>query len=282
MRHPSTARDLAWLAPSLAGVLAFFVLPAIAVVWMATQDWDLLALPRWAGLGNLAAALADPRLPQAVAVTAGIGALALGVQIAVGFALGQALAARPGGRALGAALLLPWATAPFAVGALARWIVAPSDGVLAGMLGHRVDLVADPVGAPLVVAVTVVWQGTGFAAVLYAGALRAVPPELRLAASLDGAGRWRIARAIDWPLTAPTTFFLTVTGTVTAFGLYDVVVPLTGGGPGRATETVTGLIVATAWGSADFGRAAAFALILTALQACAVGAQWAVHRRMRR
>jgi multiple sugar transport system permease protein len=261
-----------WLAPSALGVGVFFLAPIAVLAWLTTQSWDLLAPPVWAGGDNLAI-LGDGGLLRALAATVAIGALALAIELAGGFALAQLLTAGlPGSALLRTLLLLPWLTAPLAVGVVARWIVAPSDGLLAQLTGARVDLVADPIGAPVIVALAVAWQGTGFAALVYAGALAAVPREVRLAGSLDGLGRWGVAWRLDWPIVAPTTAFLGVVGVVQAFGLYDLVVPLTGGGPDHATETVAMHIVRAAWERFDIGGAAVLAVVVMLAEAALVAA----------
>jgi multiple sugar transport system permease protein len=276
-----SAAGLALLAPTLLGVALFFLIPAVALVGISTQRWDLLAPPRFDGLGPLLAVLADPRLPGAVAATAEIGGIALAVELVVGYALGRLLAFRGRSRrALAVVLLCPWMIAPLVVGVVARWILAPSDGVLAHLIGRRVDLLADPGWAPVAAAGTMAWQDTGFAVVVLAAAIRAIPPELRAAAALDGAGRWRIIHSIELPLLVPAGLFLAVTGIVRAFGLYDLIVPLTGGGPAGSTLTLTGVIVSTAWDGHDIGGAAALSLLTGAAALLVAGAIGMAARRL--
>jgi len=256
-----------WLAPSGIGVAAFFLAPLLVLVWLTTQSWDLLTPPRWAGGANLGA-LGDGAFGHALGMTAIIGAIALVVQLGGGFLLAELLMLRLAGtRLVGTLLLLPWLIAPLAVGVLARWFAAPSDGVIASALGRRFDAVVDPVAAPVLIAAVVAWQGTGFAALVYTAALRAIPTDLHRMAQLDGLTRAGISRRIDWPLVAPTTAFLGVIGVVQAFGLYDLIVPLTGGGPDGATETVAVLVVRNAWEFFDVGRASVLAVGSVAVEA---------------
>jgi len=275
-----TATGLALLSPTLLGVAAFFVVPAVALIWMSTQRWDLLSAPRFDGLASFAAVLADPATGRALLVTVEIGGIALAVELVLGFALGRLLAAHPAGRVAAVLLLLPWMIAPLVVGVIARWIAAPSSGVVAHLLGHRIDVLADPLWAPVVVAAAMAWQSTGFAAVIYAGSIARIPLELRDAAALDGAGRWRTIRSVELPLLVPTVLFLAIAGVVRAVGLYDLVVPLTGGGPAGATRPLTALIVSWAWGAGDFGRAAALSLLVGGVVLVVVAALWLLARRV--
>jgi multiple sugar transport system permease protein len=261
------------------GVAAFFLLPAIAVTFLAFTDWNLLGTPAWAGLSNLLAVATSDSTIRAIAVTIAIGATSVVVEITWGLALAKALVASRRTGFARAILLIPWMAAPITVGVIARWVLAPSDGLLAGLLGHRIDLLVDPLGAPLAVAAVVAWQATGFAALVYAAALQAIPSELRAAAALDGAGGWGVLRGVEWPLLRPITFFLLVTATIRSFALYDLIVPLTGGGPDGATLTASALIVREAWESFDVGRAAALACVVTVVELVVVAAQWAWYRR---
>jgi multiple sugar transport system permease protein len=169
--------------------------------------------------------------------------------------------------------------APLVVGIVARWILAPSDGVLAHLVGHRIDVLSDAGSAPLAVAGAMAWQDTGFAAIVLAGALSSVPRDLTSAAMIDGASPWRILRSVEIPLLVPTLLFLAVTGSVRAASLYDLTVPLTGGGPAGATTTVSGLAVSTAWDQFDFGDAAVISLLTGAAVLIVVAPLFRLARR---
>jgi multiple sugar transport system permease protein len=280
MSRRATGTAALWLAPSALGVGLFFLAPLLGLLWLTTQSWDLLTPPVWAAADNLAV-LADGSLLRSLAVTVAIGLIVLLIEIVGGFALAQLLAARlPGTGAARTLLLLPWLIAPLAVGVVARWVLAPSDGLLASLGGARVDILIDPVAAPIAVALSVAWQGTGFVALIYSGALAALPRELRLAGQLDGLSRWGLARRLDWPLVAPTTAFLAVAGVVQVFALYDLVVPLTGGGPDHATETVAMHVVRVAWESFDVGAAAVLAIAVVGIEAALVAGilSWSARR----
>jgi multiple sugar transport system permease protein len=260
------------------GIAAFFLAPLAIVVWLITQSWNLLGEPQFIGGSNLAQ-VGDPRFLSSLGTTATIGALALAVELGGGFLLAQVLVR--GGlvqRFTMVVILLPWMAAPLVIGVVARWVLAPSGGVLAIMTGERTAALTEPWSALVVIALVVAWQGTGFAALVYTASLGAIPDELRAAAALDGLTSWQRSWHIDWPLVAPATAFLAAAGIAQALGLYDLVVPLTGGGPGTSTETVAMRIVHTAWEAFDVGGASAFAVVV-----CIVGAAASavVLRRLR-
>jgi multiple sugar transport system permease protein len=270
------------LAPSTLGLVVFFLVPIAVVVWLATQSWDLLGAPTWAGIANLGALLTDAGFGHSLLVTLGMGLVVVPLQIVLGIALATALARPvPGSALFGAALLLPWLAAPFVVGVLWRWIFSPIGGVLPELTGRTTDLLGDPVLAPLLVSLVVVWSNVGYVTLFFVAALVAIPREYEEEAMLEGAGRLRRLWSVELPLIRPTLFFVLITSCVQFFGLFDTVVALTGGGPGTATDVVALHVYRAAFEEFDLGRAAAMALVLGLIQAALLLVQWRLLRSER-
>ena len=97
-------------------------------------------------------------------------------------------------------------------------------------------------------------------AVFIAG-LAAVPRELVEAARIEGAGPWQVFRYVKLPLLAPAITFSLVIAPIIAFTVYETVVVLTNGGPGRSTEILNFLVVQE-FGQGRFGVAAALSTVL--------------------
>lgn len=265
----SWLRALPWLAPTLSGLAFFTLIPLLLLAWLATTRWSLIGPPEAVGAANVEHVLSDARWWHALGVTVALTALTVPVQLAFGIVVGYALSVRTAARAGGLAralLLLPWMSAPLTVGVMMRWIFAPSDGAIARLSGSRLGWLDEPVPALLVVVAVVIWQNAGFAALIYATSFAAVPRSVRDAAALDGAGELRTLIHIGVPAAWRMTVFLALTGIVSAFGLYDVIVPLTAGGPLSATETVGMRIVSTAWELFDFGSAAVMSLVVLVVE----------------
>ncbi|WP_210479279.1 carbohydrate ABC transporter permease [Naasia sp. SYSU D00948] len=270
------------LAPSTAGLVAFFLVPIGVVLWLVTQSWDLLGEPTWVGLGNLTALLRDEGFGRSLLVTLGMGLIAVPLQVLLGLALAVALARPvPGSALFGAALLLPWLAAPLVVGVLWRWILSPVGGVIPELTGRTVDLLGDPVLAPVLVSLVVVWSNVGYVTLFFVAALVAIPREYEETAMLEGAGRLRRLWSVELPLIRPTLFFVLITSCVSFFGLFDTVVALTGGGPGAATDVVALHVYRAAFEEFDLGRAAAMALVLGGIQAVLLVVQWRLLRSER-
>jgi multiple sugar transport system permease protein len=259
----STALGYALLAPSLFGVVAFLLLPMFVVVWLSLHRWDLLGPITYAGLDNWRSVLTDSTFGNSLLVTLVFVAIVVPAQTVLGL-LAAALLARelPGSGAFRTLYVLPWVCAPLAIAVLWRWILAPTDGVVSTVLGHSIGWLTDPgLALPLVSAV-VVWTNVGYVALFFVAGILAIPADLHAAASTDGATAGQRFWRITLPMLRPTTFFVVVTGVISAAQVFDTVYALTSGGPAGRTDLIAHRIYAEAFGAAAIGRAAVMSLIL--------------------
>jgi multiple sugar transport system permease protein len=274
IRSSEPAVAAAMVGPSVIGILLFLVAPIGVVVWLTTQRWDLIAPPEFVGLRNVSTVLADGRFWNSVLVTLGLVVVVVPVQAAIGFAI--ALLLRHVGRSASVwrtVLVLPWVAAPLALGVVWRWVFAPTGGLVSGILGHRVEWIVDPIGAPIIVAFVLVWSNVGFVSLFFSAGLLAIPPVYDQAARLDGANRRQLLRHVTIPLLRPTILFVLITSTVQVATTFDHVFALTGGGPDGRTDVLAMRIYSEAFVSFDLGPAAVMALglflvlgVLTLLQ----------------
>jgi glucose/mannose transport system permease protein len=168
--------------------------------------------------------------------------------------------------------LFPYALSFIVTGVVWRWIFTPSTGVnlILDKLGveHPPKWITDPtvagdvsaglervipggdfiqvkLGIPLAIIPVVIaaaWQLGGFAMANFLAALGAVPPELREAASLDGATWWQYQRRIVLPLLWPMIVAVGILLAHTSLKAFDLVYAMVGQGPGFATD-VPGIFV---------------------------------------
>ena len=123
-------------------------------------------------------------------------------------------------------LLGRWAGLPGVVPG-ASWII-PLDGI-AGKTGW----LQDPWLAKPGLMIMRFWAAMGgFSMILFLAALQNIDPQLYAAAEIDGANRWQKFLHITWPMLAPTTFFIFITGCIGGFqGGFETAFIMTGGGP---------------------------------------------------
>jgi multiple sugar transport system permease protein len=259
----STALGYAMLAPSLFGVVAFLLLPILVVVWLSLHRWNLLGPIEYVGSANWRSVLTDSAFGNSLLVTLLFVAIVVPAQTVLGL-LAAALLARdlPGSGLFRTIYVLPWICVPLAIAVLWRWILAPTDGAVSTVLGHRVEWLTDPGLALPVVSAVVVWANVGYVALFFLAGILAIPADVHSAARIDGAGAWQRFWRITLPMLRPTMFFVLVTGVISAAQVFDTVYALTGGGPQDHTDLVAHRIYAEAFGAAAIGRASAMAVVL--------------------
>ncbi|QLL05740.1 carbohydrate ABC transporter permease [Mycobacterium vicinigordonae] len=276
----STALAYALLAPSLFGVTAFLLLPILVVVWLSLYRWDLLGPLHYVGLANWSSVLHDGDFGDSLVVTAVFVAIVVPAQTVLGLLAATMLARRMPGTGLFRTLyVLPWVCAPLAIAVLWRWILAPTNGAISTLLGHRIEWLTEPDLALPVVSSVVIWTNVGYVSLSFLAGLLAIPEDVHNAARTDGANAWQRFWRITLPMLRPTTFFVMVTGIVSTAQVFDTVYALTGGGPAGSTDLVAHRIYAEAFGAAAIGRAAVMAVMLFVIL---VGVTFVQHLYFRR
>ncbi|HOF00378.1 MAG TPA: sugar ABC transporter permease [Spirochaetota bacterium] len=120
----------------------------------------------------------------------------------------------------------------------------------------------DPKVAPYSVIIASVWQGMGYIMVIYLAGLQSIPQDILEVAEIDGASGLRKFFSITLPLLLPAatiSFFITLTNSLKTF---EIMLALTKGGPGSATESYVLNIYNDAFANNMFGYATAKAVIL--------------------
>ena len=279
-RVRSAGLAYAMLAPSLFGVAVFLLLPMFVVCWLSLQHWDLLGPIHYVGLDNWRSVLTDKTFGNSLVVTAAFVAIVVPAQTVLGLVAAALLARQlPGSAAFRTVYVLPWICAPLAIAVLWHWLLAPTDGAVNTMLGHRVEWLTDPgLALPVVSAVTV-WTNVGYVTLFFLAGMLAIPRHIHDAARLDGATASQRFWRITLPLLRPTLFFVLVTGIISAAQVFDTVYALTDGGPQNRTDLVAHRIYVEAFGSAAVGRAAVMAVIVFASLVTATLLQHLYFRR---
>jgi len=113
------------------------------------------------------------------------------------------------------------------------------------------------------VVLAVVWQGFPFFAVTLLAGLQSIPGELYEAASLDGARSWAKFRHVTLPGLAAVMATALLLRTIWVANSLDLILVMTGGGPGTATQTLPLHAFLTAWSGGNYGQGSALAVILT-------------------
>lgn len=291
MRREASAAPWLLLGPALLMTAALVLVPAAQTIWMSLHD-VVLFRPRlrpFVGLANYARALGDPVFWSSLGLSLLWVVASVGLQFLLGLGTALLLNRRFAWRGIARALtVVPWALPSVIIGLIWTWMLDFNLG-LVNAVGVRLHLLSEPVPwlsqpgtALLAVILAVVWQGFPFFAVSLLAGLQAIPEELYEAASLDGAGAWAKFRNVTLPgLLAVMTTTLLLRMIWVANSL-DLILVMTGGGPGTATQTLPLHAFLTAWSGGNYGQGSALAVLLTLLLLGVVVAYLARQQRQAR
>jgi len=124
------------------------------------------------------------------------------------------------------------------------------------------DWLRSPYSAMPSIMLMTIWKDSGYAVVLYLAGLQSIPAQLVEAATIDGAGRFKVFRYITVPLLSNTTILVVITGTIAYLQAFTQIMMMTSGGPGTATYTMVYYLYYEAFTKYNFGFASALSVIL--------------------
>jgi len=282
-----TLLPLLLLAPQLAVTGVFFLWPAGAAVWQSVLQQDPWGMrSEFVGLRNFAEVLAQPEWRDSAwrtlffAVAVAGSAMSAALFLAV-----QADKAIRGADAYKAMLIWPYAVAPAVAAVLWLFVFHPSIGIVGRALngaGVAWDYKLNGGQAMLLVIIASAWKQVSYNFIFFLAGLQGIPRSVLEAAAIDGARPARRFWTIVWPLLSPTTFFLLVVNLVYAFfDTFGVIHALTGGGPGKATETLIYKVYVEGVQNVNLGGSAAQSVILMVLVAALTVVQFRfIERRV--
>lgn len=256
------------VAPQLAITLVFFYWPAGQALYQSMLKEDPFGLKsKFVWFANFEKVLADPAYVNSIKVTAVFSLATAFVAMSVALLLAVMAERVVRGKDLYRTLMIwPYAVAPAIAGMLFLFLFNPSIGTLAVLLrkaGIAWDPLLDGTDAMVLVVTAAAWKQISYNFLFFVAGLQAIPKSLIEAAAIDGAGETKRFWTIVFPLLAPTTFFLLVINTTYAFfDTFGIIHAVTGGGPGKATETLVYKVYNDGFVNLILGDSAAQSVIL--------------------
>jgi len=238
-----------FVLPAVAFTVAMVIFPTFFGLYLAFMNWNLssLAGPQFNGLDNLRALFSDAYFWNAL-LNMGYYVLFVLVQYAIAFGLALLLNAEIKARKFfRVAFLLPFMLSPVAV----SWMIGKSlmeyrfgpAATLARHLGwENPAFFTTPWIARLSIVAMDAWVWIPFIMILLLAGLQAMPKEITEAAKVDGASPWQSFWQITFPLMLPVSITAIVLKIIFQLKLADIVINVTAGGPGGATDTVSSFI----------------------------------------
>lgn len=163
--------------------------------------------------------------------------------------------------------LYPMALSFIVTGTAWKWILNPTLGIESfvrgmGFPNFNFDWLVDPQMAIYTVVIAGVWQSSGYVMALFLAGLRSVDDEILKAAAIDGAGPLRTYSSIILPIIRPVFFSSLIILSHLAIKSFDLVMALTAGGPGYATDMPATFMYSFAFQRSELGTAAASAVMM--------------------
>lgn len=259
------------LLPATCLLAVFVVYPLANVFYYSLQSYNPVEpfLNRFVGLGNFRQILTqDPLFWHSLEVSLKWVIAEVVLQFLLGLALALILNSRFRFRGLARAIMFsPWAVSGVAVTALWSLMYNPFGGMFdtvlrdTGLSRTPVQWLADGHLVFSAVAISEVWRGVPFFAILLLAALQGIPEELYEAARVDGGASRQIFFKITLPLLRNVILLTTLLRAVWEFKDVDVIYTMTGGGPANATTTLPVYIVNQAITNHNFGYGAALSVV---------------------
>ncbi|OLV18497.1 binding-protein-dependent transport systems inner membrane component [Deinococcus marmoris] len=238
------------LAPFMVLFAAFVLYPVVKSLYLSFTDFNAISPPKLNGISNYTELFSDPRFYKALGNTT-IFVVAV---VALNTAMGLLLAVAFGGQRawdqfMRAVFFLPSVAGGIAILAVWKWILNSEGYGVLNAARHSFGL--EPISwlgtpnltLPVLIAVAV-WGGMGGTMILFVAGLRSIPNDLYEAAAIDGATASTRFWKITLPLLRPTLLYVTITGTIGAFQVFNEPYVMFGtvSGPGGLLDSALTLV----------------------------------------
>jgi multiple sugar transport system permease protein len=249
LKYGEGGKQTLFVLPALLFTAAMVIFPTIFGLYIAFTDWNLNAESghHFNGLNNLRTLWADPYFWNALGNMVFYVATVI-VQYAIAFGLALLLNADIRARKFfRVSFLLPFMLSPVAV----SWMIGKSlletrFGPIANFarfLGwENPAFFTDPWIARTTIIAMDAWVWIPFMVILLLAGLQALPLDVKEAAKVDGANTWQAFWEITFPLMLPVSLTAIILRTIFELKLADIVINVTGGGPGGATDTISSFV----------------------------------------
>jgi multiple sugar transport system permease protein len=268
-------RTIAWIfvAPSIFLLLAVNIFP---LIWTIRLSFTNFRVNRpnndveWVGLRNYQRILTDSDIWNSMQVTAHFLLWTIVLQVVIGFALAFLINKKFRGNDLWTTIIvLPMMLSPAVVGNFWTFLYQPQIGLFNYVIGFLTgadpssfSMIGDVNLAPWAIVIADTWMWTPFVMLICLAGLRSIPDSIYEAAECDRASKWRQFWTITIPMVLPFLMLAVLFRGIENLKMFDLVVQLTGGGPGSITELTSINLKREAFEKWRTGYSSAYAVIL--------------------
>jgi glucose/mannose transport system permease protein len=265
------------IAPSVILIAVFVYSFLVRTAYISLVSWNDLAPDfTWRGLVNYQRLFANTRFQTDLRNTAVFTVAFIAICLGLGLLLAMLLDMRIKGEAIFRTIFMaPLAVSFIVTGVVWRWLESPNAGI--NLLFNAVGLdflqsgwFTNPRIGILGVVIAAVWQLSGYVMALYLAGLRGISDDLREAARVDGASEWQVFRHVIFPLLHPITLSAVIILGHISLKIFDLVVSMTGPGPGFITDVPGLFMYETTFLGSHFSQGSAIAIVMLVLVSCLI------------
>jgi multiple sugar transport system permease protein len=268
-------RTIAWIfvAPTIFLLLAVNIFPLIWTIRLSFTDFRVNRPNNdveWVGLRNYERILSDPDIWATMQATAHFLIWTIVLQVLIGFTLAFLINKKFKGNDLWTTIIVfPMMLSPAVVGNFWTFLYQPQIGLFNYVIGFftgadpaSFSMIGDVNLAPWAIVIADTWMWTPFVMLICLAGLRSIPDSIYEAAECDRASKWRQFWTITIPMALPFLMLAVLFRGIENFKMFDLVVQLTGGGPGNTTTLTSIDLKREAFERWRTGYSSAYAVIL--------------------
>jgi multiple sugar transport system permease protein len=260
-----------FIMPTMIILVLMNIYPLFYSLYLSFTKYSVIKgqTPQWIGFQNYIDILSDPKIWQNFAITGRYTVITVILQMLIGFGLALLLRDKfRGSGIITTLILIPMMLSPVVVGVFWKLMFNPLYGIVNYLIGYTnpntsPEWLGSPTLALWAIVIVDVWMWSPFVMLLCLAGLSAIPDYLYEAAAIDRAGSWFVFRRITLPQVMPLLLIAVLFRTIEAIKQFDLVMGITGGGPGNSTETISVRLYREAFqGQFDTGYSCALAYIV--------------------
>lgn len=268
-------RAIAWIfvAPTIFLLLAVNIFPLIWTIRLSFTNFKANrpnADVKWIGTRNYERILTDSDIWLTMQATAHFLFWTIAIQVLIGFVLAWLINRKFKGNDLWTTIIvLPMMLSPAVVGNFWTFLYQPQIGLFnygvelfTGVDPTSFSMIGDKALAPWALVIVDTWMWTPFVMLICLAGLRSIPDSIYEAAECDRASKWRQFWTITVPMVLPFLMLAVLFRGIENFKMFDLVVQLTGGGPGNTTTLTSIDLKREAFEKWRTGYSSAYAIIL--------------------
>ena len=261
--------DMGFILPAVILMFLMVIFPTLFAVYTSMSRWNLTEsqTSTFIGFANYINLLQQTRFWESLGRTFIFTTISTSMTIVIGMVLALMLNRElPGKNILRTFLIIPMIITPVVVGLTWRFMFNPELGMINYFLSliglEKIAFLGRTQTSLASVMVTDIWQYTPFALLILLAGLESLPKEPYEAAEIDGANTFQTFRQITLPMMRSPIIVAVLFRVMFSFNTFDTIYVMTGGGPGRSSETLTMYAYRLGFEQWHLGESAAVALIM--------------------